>query len=230
VQTPVADTRLAVDATNTDRFHAPESSTRPAAARAPTVDTPRAPGPTPTQAADRLYRAMYGGVWGFGADRRVVLEVLAALTPDALAEVRHHYRAHYGRDLDADVARKLPKRDAAKADARLRGQAELADVLTLRGALRGLRKDTATALSILERAARTGQSHAFAERFALETGTPLGPPRGSGASRGCRGRAARARSSWWPGRSPAAAPGRTGRTGTYRRRAPPVHPSRTSPT
>jgi hypothetical protein len=108
-------------------------------------------------AAERLFTAMRGGVWGLGTDESALLATLDALGPKDMDLVRTHYRSHYGRDLDKDVRGELSGADLQRASALLLGQAQSADAVALRDALRGLRKDKGLAFQVLERAAQTGQ-------------------------------------------------------------------------
>ena len=125
------------------------------------------------QAAETLFTAMHGGVWGWGTDERKLFASLGSVPAEDLPRVRAHYKAHYGRSLDQDVRGELSGADKARASALLLGQAEQADAVTLRQALRGLRKDRGTVLQILERAAHTKRSGALAEAYREHAGHSL---------------------------------------------------------
>ena len=69
------------------------------------------------QAAETLFTAMHGGVWGWGTDERKLFASLGSVPAEDLPRVRAHYKAHYGRSLDQDVRGELSGADKARASA-----------------------------------------------------------------------------------------------------------------
>ena len=85
--------------------------------------------------ADQLYKAMYGGVTGWGTDEDAIFAALSGAKPLQGKAVRAMYRESHGRDLDADLRDEMGGAELDRAEAQLRGDAVVEAVATLRDAM-----------------------------------------------------------------------------------------------
>jgi hypothetical protein len=101
--------------------------------------TPVAPAAfDPIAAAGELYRAMYGGLTGWGTTEETIWRVLSGKSFTQLNAIRSAYAAMYsGRSLDTDVYDELFLRERERGVALLAGNAVRADAAGLRHALHG---------------------------------------------------------------------------------------------
>lgn len=88
------------------------------------------------QTAAKLYDAMMGGAFGWGADADAMHAALDHQGPEQLDQIRAAYRDHYRRDLDADVSLELSGTDLERARALLRSDQTMADAIRLHQATR----------------------------------------------------------------------------------------------
>lgn len=87
--------------------------------------------------ADNLYRAMHGGLTGWGTDEQGIFNALVGLTPVQAAAVRKTYSAEHDRNLDEDLEDELSGAEHTRAQALLEGDQALAAAATLHEAMHG---------------------------------------------------------------------------------------------
>lgn len=136
------------------------------------VRRPPPPPFDPGPSAKELYEAMHGGATGWGTDEPRLFRALEGKSPEQMSAIRREYRAHYRRDLDADVRSELSGAELSRAENLLRGDPAAADADRLHHAMAGAGTDEAAIFSTLE-GKDAGQIDAIRRAYSNKHGTSL---------------------------------------------------------
>ncbi|MFO0575393.1 MAG: Fic family protein [Polyangia bacterium] len=122
-----------------------------------------------SRAAAEIFKA----VDGLGTDEEAIHRALRGRTPAEAAAIREEYRAHYGRDLDQELASELSGHDLEQARAALSGDRVKASAAALVRAASGVGTDKQLVFETLRGLGAPQQRRAVAEEYQRRTGKSL---------------------------------------------------------
>ena len=106
---------------------------KPAAAGKPGA-APAKPQPKPydpNKDSNALYKAMHGGITGWGTDESALFKALEGKSPEQIDKLKANYKDHYGKDLTADLKKELSGKDLQRAEALMKGNQSAADATAI---------------------------------------------------------------------------------------------------
>lgn len=96
--------------------------------------TENKPQPKPYDAnkdSNELYKAMHGGLLGWGTDEAALFKALDGKSADQIEKLKANYKDHYGKDLAADLKSELSGKDLQRAESLMKGNQAAADATAI---------------------------------------------------------------------------------------------------
>lgn len=126
----------------------------------------------PNKDSTALYKAMHGGITGWGTDEAALFKALEGKSPEQIEKIKANYKDHYGRDLDADLKKELSGKDLQRAQSLMEGNQASADATALRQSVGTLWNDNKQIQQTLE--GKTAEERkAIADEYKKQTGKEL---------------------------------------------------------
>lgn len=133
---------------------------------------PKKPAYDPNADANRLYKSMHGGLFGFGHDSEALFKSLDGKTPEQIDKIRANYKDHYAKDLDADLKSKLSGKELDRANDLLKGNQSAADAAGISKAFGTLWNDNKGIETLLS-GKTPEQMKQIADQYKAQTGKDL---------------------------------------------------------
>lgn len=126
----------------------------------------------PNKDANELYKAMNGGLTGWGTDEAALFKALDGKSKDQIDKIKANYKDHYGKDLTAELKKELSGKDLARAEALMKGNQSAADATAIQQSVGTLWNDDKQIQQTLT-GKTAEQRKAIAEEYKKQTGKEL---------------------------------------------------------